>query len=262
MVPRNRSRSSCAEKHDKLGWTCGFSFEVGAETFGVRTNSAELLEQLREELPVGSFTWCDQQDVSTLISFKLGGESTRPGTKHYHLVYRDWTRVERTLELPLAMYAFKRTALENILSVEEPRVQILSPGFCWQQGNDGVAVLGSGYAEMGSRLRQTGNVTSLEFLRFDVGGQVGPCPLRSEGSTNRELLSLRKVFLLTNEQSDRVLSTGEAVVRMFPEARGVDNPKLLMSMLGGILKNVKVVALSKERTESLSTEELMAVCNS
>ncbi|MBS2034826.1 hypothetical protein JST97_07555 [bacterium] len=239
MIPRNHSRSSCADKHDKLGWVAGFSFPVGDTIVGVRTNVQSMLETLRQSLPIEIQTFADAEEVGSLFSFRLGGQRPQKGQRDFHVVYRDWTRIERTHDLEKALQSFKMLALDSIHG-NNPRIQLIYPGALVQLDGKNTVLLGEGYREVAEQLAQTQTVLSKEFVRFDVQGLVAPCPLQSEAGVPLELQPLDRVLRLSESEHSRVLTPGEAVVRTFSLARGTDNPGSLLSMLGHLFKKVMV----------------------
>lgn len=96
-IPRNSYRTPCADKNDKIGWTCGFSFRAGTSLVGFRSNNEEICAAARAELPF----WCElcpETEVEQLLSVKVGAEPKRKGIKNYHLLYDSWTRIARTLD--------------------------------------------------------------------------------------------------------------------------------------------------------------------
>lgn len=240
MIPRNYTRSQCAEKHDKLGWTAGFSFPCGDTVFGVRTNDESMLEVLRAALPVEITTFSDQTDVGTLYSFRRGGLKAKRGQRDFHLVYRDWNRMERTHDLEQALHSFKMLILDGVHGYNQ-KVQILYPGSLITLDGKDTVLMGEGYLEITDQLAQTHPVQSREFVRFDVSGQVAPCPLQGEKLQSApELRPVASVLRLCEGTEERMLTPGEAVVRTISLARGTDNPKTMLSLLGHLFKQVPV----------------------
>lgn len=117
LIPKHRERSSCADKHDTLKWTCGFS--VSAEGFriqvegieraaliGVRTNDAGLLPVLRSFLPP-HWQEVEVEEVDLLYSFLAGGEGQRRGVRNYNLSYVNCTMMGRELDPDQALSGFR-----------------------------------------------------------------------------------------------------------------------------------------------------------
>jgi hypothetical protein len=118
MIPIEKQRTKCADKNDRLGWTCGFVIRIGEGTVGVRTNDPAMLETLRGLLPQAGEP-CPDQEVDVLLSFLVGGynKASRKGQKHYHLVYESFQRRARTLELQDALDTFRDVA-HSLLSFD------------------------------------------------------------------------------------------------------------------------------------------------
>jgi hypothetical protein len=245
MIPRNYTRSSCAEKHDKLGWVAGFSFDIGGITAGVRTNAVSMLEPLRQALPVEIQSFNENQEVASLFSFRLGGQRAQRGQRDFHLVYRDWNRVERTEDLNKALQAFKLLVLDTMHGGQE-KIQVLYPAALVQVAGKNTVLMGEGYQELADQLAQTQQVWAREFVRFDVEGLVAPCPLACEHSNSRlELQPVDRVLRLSDSDEQRVLSPGEAVVRTFSLARGTDNPGSMLAVLGHLFKRLPVTEIPR-----------------
>ena len=242
MIPRNYTRSSCAEKHDKLGWVAGFSFTYGNTLYGVRTNQESMVEVLRQALPIEIENFTDDQDVASLFSVKVGGQKEKRGQRDFHLVYQDWNRVARTHDLEEALQTFKMLALDGVHG-ENPKIQIIYPAALVELDGKNTVLMGDGYLEVADRLAQSHRLQSREFVRFDVEGLVAPCPLTSESQNHqslRELKPVDSVLRLSETENEKVLSPGEAVVRTLSLARGTDNPQSMMSLLGHLFKQAPI----------------------
>jgi hypothetical protein len=98
MIPKSKRRSPCAVKNDGLGWTCGYSFASGGVLWGMRSNSEERLEKMKQILPCAVES-TDVEFVDCLYSYMDGGakKSGLKNSKNYSLLYRDWTRLSRSL---------------------------------------------------------------------------------------------------------------------------------------------------------------------
>ena len=139
-LPKNKKRTPCADKNDKLGWKAGFSLTLEGVSFGVRTNEADLLPQLRSYFP-GKAIESDDVEVDVLLSFLKGRKSERKGVEHYHLVYEAWTRVARTRDFDEATNLFVQ-ALKNRLAVfSQDKLYIYASVFDWQ--GRGLVLLGA-----------------------------------------------------------------------------------------------------------------------
>lgn len=113
-VPINKSRTACAEKNDKLGWTAGFSIEIDGLVVGVRSNSSEILPTLRSYFPVWAQSVA-QREVEVLFSLLVGRASQHKGVKHYHLLYKGWSRLARTFELEEGLTTLRNSVWPEIV---------------------------------------------------------------------------------------------------------------------------------------------------
>ena len=86
------------QKIDRLGWAAGISIYAYGRRIGVRTNAPAVLDRVRELLPPG---WEPGHSplVDHLFSLRVGGHSTGPGRRDYHLLYGGFTRHARSLDL-------------------------------------------------------------------------------------------------------------------------------------------------------------------
>ena len=130
-VPINRRRTSCAKKNDALGWKDGFSLSLEGVTFGIRSNTPELLPLLKTTFPQHAKD-VTVKEVDVLLSFLQGGEADRPGVKNYHIVYDAWNRVARTLSFDEALEAFKVGILTNIRGLSTERTYLNASVVLWQ----------------------------------------------------------------------------------------------------------------------------------
>ena len=138
-VPINRQRTPCATKNDKLGWKDGFSLKLEGISFGVRSNSPQLLSRLKALFPAHA-TDDDTKEVEILLSFMEGGETGRKGTLNYHLVYDAWNRVARTLEFDEAIAAFESTIKARVATLSKEKTYLDAAVVAW--GDRAVMVVG------------------------------------------------------------------------------------------------------------------------
>src|SRR5581483_1853880 len=109
------------QKLDRLGWAAGFTFSAYGVRIGVRSNTRDILPELRRRLPFG---WQASANplVETIFSLKVGGPESRPGLKQYHLLYGNLTRLTRTLDLNLALDAFESHLQLHVAEQAQQRV--------------------------------------------------------------------------------------------------------------------------------------------
>src|SRR3989442_3785553 len=99
------------QKIDRLGWVAGRSFRSYGVRVGIRVNDPEVLDQLEKHLPPG-WKAAVSPVVDQLYSLKVGGSSSRPGVRYFHLLYGNATRLARTADL------------EELFSVFESELQL------------------------------------------------------------------------------------------------------------------------------------------
>jgi hypothetical protein len=85
------------DRIDRLGWAAGVSLVSHGTSLGLRTNDPEVLERLVRRLPLG---WqpAASPRVERLYSVRVGDGPGR-GIRRFSLLYRDETKVARSLEL-------------------------------------------------------------------------------------------------------------------------------------------------------------------
>lgn len=98
-------RTSCAEKHDGLGWSAGCSYQWYDLRLGIRTNDASILPRLKAFVPPSARP-SEDAEVEILVSLKVGEPPKHKGQKNYNLVYHAWDRQVRTLDLEEAVEGF------------------------------------------------------------------------------------------------------------------------------------------------------------
>ena len=104
-VPIHRLRTTCAIKHDGLGWKAGFFVPFPQFTLGVRTNQPSLIERLQRMFPSG-MPQSGEKEVDFLLSLLVGEESKRKGVRNLHILYDGWSPAFRHECLEEALLAF------------------------------------------------------------------------------------------------------------------------------------------------------------
>ena len=119
------------EKLDRLVWTAGLVVVSYGVRIGIRTNDPEVLERVRAALPPA----CDAADgtrVSSLFSLRVGGEGSRPGTRHFHLLYTNSARVARTHDLDDVLVILEREVRMWIAEHAHRRVFVHAGVVAWK----------------------------------------------------------------------------------------------------------------------------------
>lgn len=245
IIPQNRTRTACAEKHDKLGWAAGFSLQLGEQTLGIRCNDAEFIERLRGYLPAWLPDIEPQQAVDHLVSFRLGGAGKRKGTRHFHLVYDGWTKMGRTENLEEALACFSETVLNLALDLGRDRVTLLLPARCLKDADGGATLMfwPEARGEQRAQAAADGQLLSSSFVGLDPLGTVLPCPLRRElpaGAGPTEFPHELRLNHFLVAQSTPGLSRGQAVLFALGRLSAYRQVPLTMSLLAQSLKQASI----------------------
>lgn len=73
------------EKLDRLVWAAGISFRAYDVRVGLRANTVDALDQVRDYLPP-QWKPASSPVVERLYSLIIGGEGSRPGLRRFHLL--------------------------------------------------------------------------------------------------------------------------------------------------------------------------------
>lgn len=165
------------QKIDRLGWTAGFSFLAYGIRVGVRSNSIEILNQLRERRP---FSWklISSPDVQTIYSLKIGQQPNRRGLKQFHLIYANFENIGRTLDIDQAIALFEQDIQLYVAENALRRVFVHAGVVGWN--NQAILIPGrslSGKSTLVRELIKAGAIYySDEYAVLDLLGRVHPYP--------------------------------------------------------------------------------------
>ncbi|MBX3166768.1 MAG: hypothetical protein KF760_05125 [Candidatus Eremiobacteraeota bacterium] len=120
LLPRNKFRTSCAVKHDKLPWTVGCSFLWYGTSAGFRTNNEDVLKEVMGKLGPDAQP-IQEQDVDLLFSILVGKTPTRRGVQNYHIYYQDWVKRLRSLDLPQVVRDGQALMMEDLQMLTKSR---------------------------------------------------------------------------------------------------------------------------------------------
>lgn len=241
-IPYFAVRSSCAEKNDRLNWKAGSSWQLGDIVMGLRCNDPDELPLLESLLP----DWgqrVDLMEVGWLASHWKGLESSRKGNKNYHIVYQNWTRTSRTLDLQQSHLEFQRLVLEFLLNSGKPIARVFLPGVALRapQGKT-VALVREDGGPVGipGSLPAGWGVVSYEYVVLGGQGGLFPLPLRRDPGpcVGAECgpLAIPDWFLLSSELSQvQPITVGELVIRLLPWTRGLSSTPGHMYTLAEVL---------------------------
>ena len=202
---------------DRLGWADGFSFLSYGRRIGVRVSDPNMLDRLKERLPDG---WrpSKRDRVERLYSVITGGQA-HAGTRHFHLLYGDWERIERSRDLAPVLNAFETSVRMFVAEFARRRVFFHAGVVGWR----GHAVLLPGPTLAGkttlvaSLVRMGARYYSDEFAVLDGRGHVHPFhkPLALRGEDYRQ--ENRSIEDLGGKRGTRPLAPGLVVVTEFRE---------------------------------------------
>lgn len=223
------------EKLDRLGWTAGISFQAFGVRAGVRVNSPDALDQIRECLPPG---WKPSSSpvVERLYSLKVGGESTRPNLRRFHLLYGNVVRMGRSFDLASLLQLFE-SDLQMYVAEAAPRRVFVHAGVVGWRGR-AIMIPGrsfSGKSTLVAELVRAGaSYYSDEYAVLDSSGRVHAYPrklaLREVGSEYPQRLTVESLGGLCGV---RPLPVGLVVVTKYKEGARW-RPRVLSSGLGAL----------------------------
>ncbi len=204
-------------KIDRLGWAVGFSFEAYGLLIGFRTNEAWVLDRAKEQLPFG---WVEsgEAEVEHLYSFIAGGPEAGGRVTRFHVVYSDASRLERTLDLDLALGAFAKD-LELFVG-EEARGRVFVHAGVVGWGGRAIILPGRSFSGkttlVAALVRAGATFYSDEFAVLDEQGLVHPfarpLSIRKEGSSEGVLVRVEE---LGGRQGSEPLPVGAVVMSSY-----------------------------------------------
>lgn len=202
------------QKLDRLVWTAGLSFRAYGVRVGVRVNSTEALDRVRDYLPP-DWTPSTSPVVERLYSLVVGGKDSRTNVRRFNLIYGDAARLERSLELESVLRSLE-SDMQHYIAEAAPRRVFVHAGVIGWRGR-AVLIPGrsfSGKTTLVAELVKAGAVYySDEYAVLDSSGRVHPyarpLSIRQAQSPNSER---RHVESLGGSRGGRPLSVGLVVV--------------------------------------------------
>ena len=212
-------------KIDRLGWAAGISFVAHGVRIGIRVNKPEVLENFTAHLPQG---WkpANFKVVEQLYSLKVGGISERPNIRQFNLLYGNFNRLARTMNLDEIFEAFQKDLQHSIAFLAKHKVFVRAGVVGWQ----GHAILIVGQDESGKTrlvkelLKAGASYYSDEYAMLDSRGRAHPyaCPLDefAGAQIGKKPLPVGKI-LVTGYRAGvrfrpRRLSPGQAALELLP----------------------------------------------
>jgi hypothetical protein len=164
------------EKIDRLGWAAGISFVSHGARIGVRVNDPDALDWLRPYLPPG---WRPARSpvVDYLYSLRIGGQ-TRPGLRHFHLLYSGVSQLARTHDFDELSSELESALHFNVAVAATKKLFVHAGVVGWH--DRAIVMPGrslSGKTSLVAALVAAGaTYYSDEYAVFDARGRVHPYP--------------------------------------------------------------------------------------
>lgn len=171
---------------DRLGWAVGASFSCFGVRIGLRANTEQGLTLVRSWLPKAAKAGRAVL-VNALYSYVEGGPDTRAGTRRFHLLYRDGTRLVRSLEIDEVRRAFDRDLSMTVGATASDRIFVHAGVVSFKAG--AILIPGKSFSGKTTLVRalvdQGGVYYSDEYAVLDSRGRVfpwaEPLSIRSRG---------------------------------------------------------------------------------
>lgn len=129
-IPIHRLRTTCAIKHDELGWKAGFFVSFPQQTLGVRTNQPNLIERLKRMIPTGMLQ-SGEKEVDFLLSLLVAEESKRKGVRNLHILYDGWSPASRHECLEEALLAFDVAVRRYLVPTSKESIFLRADALQW-----------------------------------------------------------------------------------------------------------------------------------
>ena len=257
------SPTKCAAKNDKLGWTCGTGVKLNLGKIAIRSNSEAALQRMIDLLPAYA-ELCELESAEHVFSLLVGGESERKGVQNYHLLYSNWERLARTLNLEEAFASFRSGLCNSALAIQG---YVLSHGTVVQR--DGRAVLLSGpwekRSEVGSALLDYGYAAHADvWFQADDEGLILPYALdEAQGQLSQVSLKAKPVrvshsYLWMDVEQMVPGTRGQAVLELFRLSGGLSEPALRLEALSKVVRDAQVVFVPLATTAEELTQIVLS----
>lgn len=241
------------QKLDRLGWAAERVFTAHGVRYGLRSNTELALDACLPLLPPDS-----RPDgpgiVDRLFSIRVPDGPVRPGVRRYHLVYSNWTRIARELDLEQAHRMLEQD-LHLFVAEKAPRKIFVHAGVVGWRGR-ALVLPGRSFAGkstlVSALVRAGATYYSDEFAVFDGMGQVHPFPrplsLRREGQSPLRC----PAESLGAEVGKQALPVGLVLVTQFREGARW-RPKALSTGQGLLAMLANTVPARERPAEALAT---------
>lgn len=212
-------------KIDRLDWVAGMSFVMHGVRIGIRVNKPEILQSFTAHLPQG---WkpANYKTVDQLYSLKVGGISAHPNIRQFNLLYGNFHKIARTMDLDEVFGAFQKDLQHSVAFLAKRNVFVRAGVVGWQ----GRAILIVGKDESGKTklvkelLNAGASYYSDEYAMLDSKGRVHPyvgLVEEFEGALiGKKPLPVGKILITGYKAESRFrphrLSAGQAALELVP----------------------------------------------
>lgn len=213
---------------------------------GLRVNNSQFLERVLEYLPPGSKP-SSSPVVERLYSLMIGGESTRPNLKRFHLLYANIARVGRSTDLGEVLQLFE-SHLQYYIAEAAPRRVFVHAGVVGWRGQ-AILIPGrslSGKTTLVAELVRAGaTYYSDEYAVLDQRGRVHPYARRLSIRRDNFEFERHAVETLGGSRGIKPLPVGLVVVtRYSPGARW--RPRSLSAGQGALALLDNTVSIQRQ----------------
>lgn len=232
-LPRLVADVVCARKNDKLGWTCGQSFQGPLGKFALRSNQQQVLSRLLQLVPA----WCSPSkefEVDSMVSLRVGPPTQQRGTKNFHIAYLGWTVVARNLNLEVVL-----SSSEDFVATMITQTQgvVTHAGDLLVRGDEAALVMGreEDRPEVCQRLRERDWTPFAN--RYVFYGQDGlALPYGNEGMAGTARVT--EAHFASRETAP---SPGEATLEAFQLAGANQDPQKTLAFLSHIMTSIPLL---------------------
>ncbi len=165
------------EKLDRIRWVWGTSITAFGVRVGIRMTDPSVWPDIQKRLPP-NWRFSKSNRVKRIYSFVLGGQ--RPGShiRRYHIVYSNYTRIQRTHDLDSALSALEADLQLYVAEKAPGKVFLHAGAVSW--GDKIILIPGASYSGKSHLVKalveEGATYLSDEFAVLDARGWVWPYP--------------------------------------------------------------------------------------
>jgi hypothetical protein len=168
-------RTKCQDGVDALGWTVGAVYSCHGARVGLRSTEASGLDALVSWLP-RALAPVRAKSVPVLYSFLVGGQAPNSRTKTFHILYKNFQRLARSLDIEEIRRAFERDLGVSVGEHADKRVFVHAGVVGFKKG--AIVVPGKSFTGKTTLIQalvaQGGVYYSDEYAVLDSRGRVSP----------------------------------------------------------------------------------------